>query len=66
MKRSEMQRLLAGLLSTMYETDRHPEEQLSNAENVLSTLERYGMKAPLVKKCPVLLTNTYTWENEND
>lgn len=65
MKRSEMEYLLAGLLSTMYETDQHPEKQLPNAKNILSVLEEQGMKPPLKKRCPVLLTDTHVWEKEN-
>jgi len=64
MKRSEMQYLLAGLLSTMYETDKHPEEQLDNANNILNVLEEYGMKPPVTKRCPVLLITEHTWESE--
>lgn len=65
MKRSELRGILAGLLSTMYKTDRHPEEQLENAENILSVLESFGLKPPIQKRCPVLLTQIHTWENED-
>ena len=66
MKRSEMQGMLAGLLSTMYETDKHPQEQLERADRILSFLEEQGLKPPLTKVCPVLLTRNYTWSEEND
>ena len=65
MKRRQAEYLLAGLLSTMYETDQHPEKQLANAKTILDVLEDQGMKPPIKKKCPVLLTETHTWEPED-
>ena len=66
MKRSEMQRILSGLLSTMYETNMHPEGQMRRADKILSVLEDLGMKPPVQKRCPVLLTQINTWEPEDD
>jgi hypothetical protein len=65
MKRKEMIYRIAGLLSAMYETDKHPEVQVPNAENLLDALEEWGMKAPLTKRCPVLLRTEHVWEQEN-
>jgi hypothetical protein len=36
------------------------------AEIILSKLERLGLKPPLTKRCPVLLTNIHTWQKEED
>ena len=66
MKRSKMQRILAGFLSTIYETDKHPENQLERAGMILTMLEQAGLKPPLNKRCSVLLTNINFWEPEND
>jgi len=66
MKRSEIQYMLAGLLSTIYETNKHPEEQLETADLILNLLENAGLKPPITKRCPVLLTQIHTWENENE
>lgn len=33
---------------------------------ILNTLERCGMKPPLTKRCPVLLTTVHTWEKEEE
>ena len=66
MKRSEMQHILAGLLSTMYETDQHPEKQLPNAKHIIQVLEELGMKPPLKKTCPVLFRTEHVWEDEEN
>lgn len=66
MKKSQMQRMLAGFLSTIYETNKHPEEQLERAKMILHFMEQSGMKAPITQRCPVLLTPVHTWEKEND
>lgn len=66
MKKSKMQQYLAGLLSTMYETDKHPETQLENAEHILNVLQQLGMKPPLERRCSVLLTSEHVWEKESD
>lgn len=36
------------------------------AKEIVELLEKYGMKPPLTKKCPVLLTTEHHWEPEND
>ena len=46
MKRSEMIYTIAGLLSALYETNKHPETQLSKAKNILDVLEELGMLPP--------------------
>jgi len=66
MKRSTMEYYLAGLLSTMYETEKHPETQLPNARHILYVLEKMGMKPPLTKNCPIVLDTRHVWESEND
>jgi hypothetical protein len=66
MKRSEMQYLLADFLSTIYETDKHPETQLARADMILTMLQESGLKPPLTKRCSVLLTNIHTWSEENE
>lgn len=68
MKKSEMQRMLAGFLSTIYETDKHPMNQLERACMVLNMLEEVGMRPPFQNKTPIFLSDyiCYTWENEND
>lgn len=66
MKRSEMRRLLAGFLSTIYETDKHPMDQLERAGMVLDMLEECGLKPPLTKRCPVLLTTEHVWQKEEE
>ncbi len=66
MKRNKMQRILAGFLSTIYETDKHPEKQLERAGEILTMLEGQGMKPPVSKRCPVLLTEIHTWESESE
>lgn len=33
---------------------------------ILYNLEKIGMKPPIKKRCPVLLTETHVWEPEND
>jgi len=61
MKRSEMVEKLRNrmnnVLSEFY--------SLEEADMLLEFLERQGMKPPVEKRCPVLLTNTHVWENEN-
>lgn len=66
MKKHEMEYYIAGILSTMYETDQHPENQLPNARALLEALEEAGMLPPVKKHCPVLLITSYVWETEND
>ena len=66
MKKSQMQRMLAGFLSTIYETNKHPEEQFERAKMVLDFMEGEGLKPPLTKRCPVLLTSIHTWESEQN
>ena len=66
MTRKEMQRILAGFLSTMYETDKHPQDQLEKAGQILTMLEKAGLKPPLTKRCPVLLTNIHHWKEEEN
>jgi hypothetical protein len=61
-----MERTLAGLLSTMYETDKHPEEQLEKARAILNAIEELGMLPPVKKRCPVLLTDNFSWEPEGN
>jgi hypothetical protein len=34
------------------------------AETILDLLEKEGMKPPITKKCPVLLTDDHVWEEE--
>ena len=41
-----------------------PEEPSKEAEYILNKLEKMGMKPPLWKSCPVLLTREYYWEDE--
>lgn len=36
------------------------------AEIILSKLERLGLKPPLTKRCPVLLTNIHHWQEEEN
>ncbi len=35
------------------------------AEQLLEIVEEAGMKPPIKKRCPVLLTDTHVWENEH-
>lgn len=64
MKRSEMLSVLndavieAGISEKIYNSG----EAL---DFVLKKLEEAGMKPPLKKRCPVLLTDTHVWEKEN-
>jgi hypothetical protein len=46
MKKSEFKWMLAGFLSTIYETYKHPEEQVERANLILNFLEEMGMRPP--------------------
>ena len=35
-------------------------------DSVLQLVEELGMKPPLTKRCPVLLTDKHVWEPENE
>jgi hypothetical protein len=62
MKRSEMRQKLAELFKNVKHRNSSDEEL---AEFVLIAVEGFGMKPPVEKRCPVLLTNTHAWEPEN-
>jgi hypothetical protein len=64
MKRTEMLEILndAIIESGISEKIYNSKESL---EFVLTKLEQAGMKPPVKKRCPVLLTDTHVWENEN-
>jgi len=36
------------------------------AEGILEIVVESGMKPPLTKRCPILLTNIHHWENEEN
>jgi hypothetical protein len=36
----------------------------ADAKSLLSKLEQAGLKPPLTKRCPVLLTTIHTWDKE--
>jgi hypothetical protein len=65
MKRSEMLQILndavieAGISQKIYNSK-------ESLEHVLQKLEEAGMKPPVTKNCPVLLTTQHTWEPENE
>lgn len=62
MKRSEM---LYIIVKIMHDADYHaPRGKIAN--DILTNLEEAGMKPPVSKNCPVLLTTTHTWEPENE
>ena len=64
MKRSEMLEILndaiieSGISEKLY-------NHVDSLDFVLKKLEEAGMKPPVKKRCPVLLTDTHVWEPEN-
>ena len=38
----------------------------NDAKIILSKIEEAGLKPPLTKRCPVLLTNIHTWQKEEE
>ena len=43
-----------------------PDDPEKEAAYILKKLEKKGMKPPLTKRCPVLLTTINYWEPEED
>lgn len=61
MKRSEMLELIKKSVNRQA-TCAYGADYL--AEEILAQLEDAGMKPPLTKRCPVLLTDKHVWEKE--
>jgi hypothetical protein len=68
MKKSEMVDNIACILVSQspypQAIDIYKIERLSKM--ILEEIEKSGMKPPLTKRCPVLLTPIHTWENEQN
>jgi len=66
MKRSEMVQKMAELFE-QYSNDKQYiiHSYQSASEMFLNIAVELGMKPPIKKKCPVLLTETHTWEPED-
>lgn len=67
MKKSEMIDKMVSIWFYGDEDKEHPvvvKSVRSRMEEVLSDLILSGMKPPLTKRCPVLLTNIHTWQKE--
>ena len=58
MKRSEVLNELYRLL--------HCGPDYPTEDEILTKLEELGMKPPVAKHCPVLLTTSHTWEPEDE
>jgi len=62
MKRSEMLEIINDII--FYNNAGFGSDKLAN--EILSELELKGMKPPVKKRCPVLLTDAYVWEPEEN
>lgn len=62
MKRSEAVQLI---LETFEFQGLGPQMREKDAYMILDALVRAGMKPPLTKRCPVLLTDKHVWEKED-
>lgn len=69
MKRSEMISLIEDILLQDHDGYCEHASHISYwgiATDILDALQEHGMKPPVKKRCPVLLTEKHTWEPEND
>jgi hypothetical protein len=61
MKRSQA---LALIMGALMDYDSEGCFGLALAEDILDSLTEAGMKPPVEKRCPVLLTNVHIWDKE--
>jgi hypothetical protein len=61
MKRSEMVKRIADFIKYW---EGHPRKDVI-ADALLNMQEDAGMQPPLVKRCPVLHTDSHVWEDED-
>jgi hypothetical protein len=65
MKRSYMVERIANLL--LKQNPYFPYSGFhTKAEEILDLLEKEGMKPPIKERCPVLFTDKFVWEKENE
>jgi hypothetical protein len=63
MKKSLMVAKISQIL-TLNSISKKPKDFVEMAKEILALIEENGMKPPLSKSCPVLLTNKHVWEPE--
>lgn len=64
MRRSEMVKAIKDLIECNLDNLYQIPDATLVAELILYHQEKCGMKPPITKRCPVLLTQVHTWEKE--
>jgi len=64
MKRSDAVNVIYKYLEQ--NTDIHDFELSKVASELMTLIEGIGLKPPITKRCPVLLTNIHTWQKEEE
>jgi hypothetical protein len=66
MKKSDMVKIMTNAYLNTYRGGNSEMSEEERMHYLLNIVQEYGMLPPIKKHCPVLLTTSYGWENEND